>query len=112
MSRVADAATVGAGPQGLAVAAHMREAGLDVRVFGEVMEFWKRHMPAGMFLRSSPRASSISDPPGAHTLRDFTRVHHGDGAVPIPIAQFIADGRWFQQEVVPDLDPRMVAMID
>src|SRR5213079_230240 len=48
-----DVAIVGAGPYGLSAAAHLRAAnGLDVRVFGEPMSFWERHMPKGMLLRS------------------------------------------------------------
>jgi cation diffusion facilitator CzcD-associated flavoprotein CzcO len=45
-------AVIGAGPHGLAATAHLRAAGLDVRMFGEPLEFWQRHMPAGMLLRS------------------------------------------------------------
>ena len=58
-----DVAILGAGPYGLAAGAHLRNIkGLDVRVFGEPMDFWKSHMPEGMFLRSPWAASHISDP--------------------------------------------------
>jgi len=38
--RVFDAVVVGAGPYGLAAAAHLRHAGADIRVFGRPMSFW------------------------------------------------------------------------
>ena len=58
-----DVVILGAGPYGLAAGAHLRNIqGLDVRVFGEPMEFWKAHMPEGMLLRSPWAASHISDP--------------------------------------------------
>src|ERR1700693_4298462 len=53
-----DVLILGAGPYGRAAAAHLRAIqGLDVRVFGEPMEFWKSHMPDGMLLRSPWAAS-------------------------------------------------------
>ena len=64
-----DVAVIGAGPYGLSAAAHLRTVkGLEVRLFGEPMSFWDRHMPAGMLLRSPWEASHISDPDGAFTL--------------------------------------------
>jgi hypothetical protein len=42
---------IGAGPYGLAAAA-ARADGIQPLVVGEPMEFWRRNMPAGMFLRS------------------------------------------------------------
>ncbi|MEA2423923.1 MAG: hypothetical protein QOH13_333, partial [Thermoleophilaceae bacterium] len=67
-SSTCDVAVVGAGPYGLAAAAHLRaEDGLTVRVFGEPMSFWERQMPVGMLLRSPREASHISDPAGALT---------------------------------------------
>ena len=51
---------VGAGPHGLAAAAHLRRAGADVRVFGEPMSFWQT-MSQGMLLRSNWTATSIAD---------------------------------------------------
>src|SRR5207248_11535645 len=50
---------IGAGPYGLSVAAHLRAAGIPTLTLGTPMAFW-RSMPAGMFLRSAPSASSLS----------------------------------------------------
>jgi hypothetical protein len=48
-----DVAILGTRPYGLSAAAHLQLAGgLEIRVFGEPMSFWERHMPVGMLLRS------------------------------------------------------------
>jgi cation diffusion facilitator CzcD-associated flavoprotein CzcO len=111
MPRQTDVTVIGAGPQGLAVAAHLRKAGVDAHIFGEPMGFWMRHMPAGMCLRSLPRASSISDPVGSHSLGRFEAIR-GTAPVPIPIDHFIEYGKWFQREVVPDVDRRRVTLVE
>jgi FAD-dependent urate hydroxylase len=111
MRRDPEVVVVGAGPQGLAVAAHLRSAGVETRVLGETMGFWKRHMPVGMFLRSLPRASSISDPTGRYRLARF-EAFEGASSMPIPVEHFIGYGTWFQHEVVPDIDPRRVSLIE
>ena len=103
-------AIVGAGPYGLAVAAHLRPHGLDTRMFGEPMEYW-RGMPRGMLLRSPWHASSISDPHDAFTLDAYEAAHGVTLRRPIPLEDFIAYGQWFQEQVVPDLDRRRVREI-
>ena len=45
-----DVAIIGAGPYGLSLAAHLKAAGVDFRIFGSPMEFWLQHMPKGMHL--------------------------------------------------------------
>lgn len=100
-------AVVGAGPYGLATAAHLAARGRDLRVFGEPMAGWRDHMPAGMFLKSTPRASNISAPAPGHRLADH-RTALGVAPVgdryPVPIAEFIAYGDWFQQRCVPGVE--------
>jgi thioredoxin reductase len=106
-----EVAVVGAGPQGLAVAAHLRHAGVDTRVFGDPMGFWREHMPTGMFLRSSPRASSISDPRHALTIGRYHAVKDISLGAPIPLDRFIDYGLWFLQEAQLRLDTRHVACV-
>jgi cation diffusion facilitator CzcD-associated flavoprotein CzcO len=43
---------IGAGPYGLATAAQAWRQGVDTAILGELMGFWRRQMPRGMFLRS------------------------------------------------------------
>jgi cation diffusion facilitator CzcD-associated flavoprotein CzcO len=107
-----EVAVLGAGPYGLAAAAHLRAAGLAVRVFGEPMEFWERHMPAGMLLRSSLEASQIADPLGALTLRCFEGAQGGACTSPLPLKTFLAYAHWYQAHAVQDLDRRRVERID
>jgi cation diffusion facilitator CzcD-associated flavoprotein CzcO len=98
---------VGAGPYGLAVSAHLRARGLEPRVFGEPMESWRERMPAGMYLKSTPSASSISGPAGRGRLEQFRAEEGrpgGEDRHPVPIAEFIDYGRWFQRRWVPAVE--------
>lgn len=100
---------IGAGPHGLATAAHLRAAGLETISFGEPLEFWRRHMPAGMILRSRKRASSISDHHRALTIDRYEQA--AGKAVHAPnllLREFVEYGLWFQRQTVPDLDSRAV----
>jgi Pyridine nucleotide-disulphide oxidoreductase len=108
-----DVAVLGAGPYGLAAGAHLRQiGGLEVRVFGEPMDFWKSHMPEGMLLRSPWAASHISDPRSALTLDAFRIATGSQIPTPIPLEQFVNYGRWFQAQAVPEVDRRLIQRID
>lgn len=104
-------AIVGAGPYGLAAAAHLRRAGVDVRVLGDPMSFW-RTMPTGMLLRSNWTATCIADFRGPLSLDAYcaaTGVHFDK---PVPLTRFIEYGTWVQQQVAPDVDRRLVETLD
>src|SRR5262245_209715 len=103
---------IGAGPYGLAAAAHLRALGVETRVFGRVMEFWENQMPAGMFLRSSWEASHIADPERRLTLDRYQTSRNLPLTKPIPLCDFIDYGRWFQQRIVPDVDERRVTRLE
>ena len=103
---------VGAGPYGLAAAAHLRSANVDLRVFGKAMEFWERHMPADMLLRSYWEGSHISDPHGDLTLDRYQRVRGVLLSRPVRCEDFIDYGQWFQRHALPDLDDRRVTRIE
>jgi len=107
-----DIAIIGAGPYGLSAAAHLRTvAGLDVHVFGEPMSFWERHMPSGMLLRSPWEGSNLSDPKRSLTLAAYKLVSDNHLSAPVPLERFVKYGRWFQSQVVPDVDPRKVTSV-
>jgi cation diffusion facilitator CzcD-associated flavoprotein CzcO len=107
-SSACDVAVVGAGPYGLACAAHLRAAdGLDVRVLGDPMSFWRQHMPRGMLLRSPYVASDIGDPNDSLTL-DAYGASTGAVSAPVPLDRFVDYGSWFHQKVAPDVDRRPV----
>jgi FAD-dependent urate hydroxylase len=103
---------IGSGPYGLSAGAHLKAAGIDVRVFGRPMEFWDKKMPAGMLLRSPRPASNISDPVDAFTLDAFENAAGMQPAVRIPLETFVGYGKWFQRQLLPELDTREVAQIE
>ena len=102
---------IGAGPYGLSAAAHLIRMGVNVRVFGEPMESWAHHMPAGMMLRSRREASNIADPGRALGLESYEAASGLDRAEPIPGARFVDYGRWFQKRAIPTLERRRVARV-
>ena len=104
-----DVAVIGAGPYGLSAAAHL--AGLDVRVFGRKMSFWREHMPRGMLLRSPRSASSLSSPNPSLRLEDYEREIGGAPPGPVPLETFVAYGDWFQGKSVPLIDTRDVQLV-
>jgi lysine/ornithine N-monooxygenase len=107
-----DVVILGAGPYGLAAGSHLRAIkGLDVRVFGDPMWFWKSQMPAGMLLRSSWEASHLSDPNSAFTLDAYRSQSGNHMASPISLEKFVDYGLWFQQRALPDLDRRKIRSI-
>lgn len=110
--RVGLTVIIGAGPHGLATAAHLRAAGAETISFGKPLEFWRHHMPAGMILRSRKRASSISDPRHALTIDRYeqaaAKVVHAPNLL---LEEFVEYGLWFQRRAVPDLDTRSVELV-
>jgi cation diffusion facilitator CzcD-associated flavoprotein CzcO len=107
-----DVVVVGAGPNGLSTAAHLRGRGLKVAVFGKPLGMWREHMPKGMKLRSHAWATDLSDPSGNHTFERFLKRAGYDDRYPTPIEAFTEYGLWFQQHVVPDVDETFVSSIE
>ncbi len=110
-----DTVIVGAGPYGLSIAAHLRHCGVPFRIFGPVMDSWANHMPKGMMLKSDGFASNISDPEKNFTLKKFCEQKGADyleAGVPVRLETFVTYGSAFQQQLVPDLDNRLVTAID
>lgn len=104
-------AIVGAGPHGLSIAAHLRDAGLQPHVFGEVMGFWRRGMPVGMLLRSERAGSHIAAPQHSLTLDQYEAEHEKTLPRRIPLDEFVAYGSWYQRRAVPEVDSRRVVQI-
>jgi FAD-dependent urate hydroxylase len=107
-----DVAIIGAGPYGLSLSSHLRSiSGLDVRVFGEPMEFWANGTPAGMLLRSPREASTISDPNSTLTLEEYERASGTISVKRVARDTFVEYGRWFQTRVGEILDRRNVSRV-
>ncbi|MER6127198.1 FAD-dependent oxidoreductase [Streptomyces sp. NPDC001795] len=106
---------VGAGPYGLSVGAHLRAAGVPVRIFGDALGSWRHAMATGMFLKSTPDATDLSTPEPGGRLADFRRVH-GEPELteltPIPCDVFVRYGMWFQKRYVGEVDPARVIAVD
>ena len=102
-----DVVVIGAGPNGLSVAAHLRHAGVEHRVFGQTMGAWRSNMPAGMILKSEPYASDLSAPSAGYLARDYCaqaeEVYH-ERVIPLSREQFVDYGSWFAGQLVPDLE--------
>ncbi|HEY8978063.1 MAG TPA: NAD(P)-binding domain-containing protein [Streptomyces sp.] len=108
-----DLLVVGAGPYGLSIASHAASAGLSLRVFGRPMASWRDHMPRGMFLKSEPWASNLSDPASRWRLDVYCETRgvsarHGE---PIPVEMFADYGLWFARNAVPEVDERTIVRI-
>jgi FAD-dependent urate hydroxylase len=88
----------------------LRRAGVETVVVGEVMGFWRRHMPKGMWLRSSKRSSSIADPTKDRTIARFEQ-EMGPLPEPLPIERFIDYAEWYQAHEVPTVSSARVASI-
>src|SRR4051794_41891265 len=88
---VADVLVIGAGPYGLAAAKAARDKGLETRLLGRHMSFWREHMPADMFLRSGP--DWHLDPAYELTLERFLALK-GHTPDPLPIGLFLESPDW------------------
>ncbi|WP_424888983.1 NAD(P)-binding domain-containing protein [Streptomyces sp. XH2] len=105
---------IGAGPYGLSVAAHLRAAGVPVRVFGEIMDSWRHAMATGMFLKSTPAATDLAAPVQGARLKDFCRVtglEELTELTPIPCTTFVNYGMWFARQHAGPVDPARVSMV-
>jgi hypothetical protein len=104
-------AVIGAGPHGLAAAAHLRRAGEELRVFGDPMSFW-RVMPKGMLLRSNWTATCIAEHEGPLSLDSYVAQTGRSMARPFPLEDFVEYGIWVQGKVAPDVDRRAIRNVE
>jgi thioredoxin reductase len=113
--RNCDVAIIGSGPYGLSIAAHLKAAGVDFRIFGSPMEFWFKHMPKGMHLKSEGFASSLYEPSGLFTLKNYCEergLEYTDLGTPVPLEVFASYGIEFQKRYVPELEAPKVQAVE
>src|SRR5262249_58884342 len=103
-----DIAIIGAGPNGLGLATHLRHRGLAFRIFGSPMETW-RAMPKGMYLKSLGFATTIPTPAGYPTFPQYCRAKGLEDYEPIEFSTFAEYGVQLQQELVPEVEDVKVA---
>jgi thioredoxin reductase len=109
-----DVVIIGAGPYGLSVAAYLRAANVDFRIFGSPMLTWSRHMPQGMRLKSEGFASSLYEPNAQFTLEAYckeNRLPYEDVGLPVTLETFVAYGLEFQKRFVPQLEQKSVVSL-
>jgi thioredoxin reductase len=106
-----DVAIIGAGPYGLTATAHLRRAGVDVRIIGQPMSFWQ-NMPVGLVLRSNWTATCIAEYQGELSLDSFCAATGTSFDPPVPLDRFIEYGMWVQRRVAPDVDRRLVKALE
>jgi cation diffusion facilitator CzcD-associated flavoprotein CzcO len=87
---------IGAGPYGLAAAAYAQKRGVDCQLVGRPVEFWYRHMPEAMLLRSG--ADWHIDPAEVRTFAVYLKKERHPLEHPIPVQQFRGYAGWFQNE--------------
>ena len=100
-------AIVGAGPYGLSIAAHLDTRHIDYRIFGDPMLFWSNIAAAGArrFLKSYCFGTNISTPEPGFAFADYNGPRGLETFEPCSIGNFAAYGRWFQENVVPTVEP-------
>ena len=93
--RRADLLVIGAGPYAYSAAAYALERGIETRVVGEPMAFWREQMPSDMYLRSGPDWSL--DAAGDDSFEAYFEDAGLDPADvdPIPIGVFLNHTDWF-----------------
>lgn len=105
---------IGAGPYGLAVAAHLRHVGVDFRIFGSPMRRWLTQMPKAMLLKSEGCASGLPDPEGRLGLAQFCREDgrpYAEYGTPLSRETFAKYALWFQQKLVPQVEDVLVSAV-
>jgi thioredoxin reductase len=107
-----DLLVIGAGPYAYSAAACALDAGIDTRVVGLPMSFWREQMPADMYLRSGP--DWHLDTAGEHTFeayfedRGLSPAEHD----PVPIGVFLDHTDWFRDQKGFDVDERLVDTLE
>jgi cation diffusion facilitator CzcD-associated flavoprotein CzcO len=102
-----DVAIIGAGPNGLGLAAHLGRSGVPYRIFGSPMQTW-RDMPRGMNLKSLGFATSIPTPDGHPTFPEYCRARGLEDYEPIEFATFAEYGMAVQHDRVPNVEDTKV----
>jgi cation diffusion facilitator CzcD-associated flavoprotein CzcO len=89
---------VGAGPFGLAVAAQAGHDRIEHLIVGKQMEFWRRNMPKGMFLRSA--CDWHLDPQDVHTIDAYLQEQGktASDVEPLSLDFYLSYADWFQTQ--------------
>lgn len=94
-----DLLIIGAGPFGLSLAAYAKSLGVDFLVAGRAMEFWKKNMPEGMYLRSASDWSL--DPTDRFSIMNYLGAlgKTPKDVEPLSLEFYLQYAQWFQDGV-------------
>lgn len=101
---------IGAGPYGLAAAAHLKARNIPAQIFGKPMEFWKK-MPASMSLKSTWASLNIADPKNTYTLHKFGQAHGIAPQDPVALKTFLAYSQWYLEKADLNIDQTFVRLL-
>lgn len=110
-----DVAVIGAGPYGLSAAAHLKQRGIEFRLFGRPMDTWLTSMPKGMLLKSDGFASNIYDPEGRFPLSEFCAdrgIEYADTGTPVRLETFTDYGLAFMDQFALSAEDKMVTLME
>ncbi len=105
-----DVAIVGSGPYALSLAAHLRARGVELRIFGPPMKFW-RDMPAGINLKSFAFATNVYVPEPGHSFPEWCRAQGLEDFEPCTMASFAAYGMAMKDRFVPGVEDVLVRRV-
>ena len=112
LKKETDLLIIGAGPFGLAMAAHCQYLGIDYRLVGKPMEFWQANMPDGLYLRSA--CGWHLDTRNVDTIERFLQTQDLTPAdvEPLSLRFYLTYTQWFQEQKQIDTIPRYVRQLD
>jgi FAD-dependent urate hydroxylase len=104
---------IGAGPYGLSMAAHLAARKIEHRIFGKPMRFWSQIAAAGnrRYLKSFCFGTNLSAPTPGFSFADYNQPRGLETFEPCSISNFADYGHWFQQSVVPQVEPTDVVSV-
>ena len=110
--RPVDVLIIGAGPYGLSLGSRLRHLGIDYRIVGVPMSFWRQHMPKGMYLRSS--WDWHLDPQGELTIERFMAESgiSREQVTPFPISTYLDYVEWFRTASELQPEPLHIERLD
>lgn len=111
MSEKYELLIIGAGPFGLSMAAYCEGEGIEYKIVGRHMEFWKNNMPEGMCLRSG--YDWHLDPFDVHTFEKFME---SKGLLkkdfkPVPLDLYIDYTNWFTKQKKIEVEDSFVTKL-
>ncbi|RRA97604.1 NAD(P)-binding domain-containing protein [Larkinella rosea] len=111
MDQDSETLIIGAGPFGLGLATYLQKRQHDFRLVGHPMAFWKRHMPAGMLLRSG--VEWHLDPDNQWTIERFLteRGESAEQAEPLALEWYLAYCEWFIRQAELPVQETYVAQL-